>query len=47
MADGDLATALGSYYQGWRSLHEDGAYDDTDAYVSNILDIMAVLEQAQ
>lgn len=43
-ADGDLATALAAYFQGWRSLHEIGIFDETRVYVANVLALVGQFE---
>jgi LysM repeat protein len=43
-ADWDAATALAAYFQGWRSLHEVGIYEETKAYVANVLALVAEFE---
>jgi LysM repeat protein len=34
---GDVELAIGSYYQGWGSIHRLGWFDETRAYVANVL----------
>lgn len=34
---GDIRVALASYYQGWQSVHNVGMFDETKAYVTNVL----------
>ena len=34
---GDVRIAIASYYQGWKSVHEVGLFDETKAYVTNVL----------
>jgi soluble lytic murein transglycosylase-like protein len=36
---GDTRTAIGAYYQGLSSLRSRGPYDDTRAYVANVLSL--------
>ncbi|MCK9519983.1 MAG: LysM peptidoglycan-binding domain-containing protein [Dehalococcoidia bacterium] len=40
LADGDVAYALGAYYQGWHSMETDGPYLETDRYVANVLALL-------
>jgi LysM repeat protein len=40
----DTPTALAAYYQGWRSLHEIGMYDETVDYIANIMALVAQFE---
>jgi LysM repeat protein len=40
----NVETALAAYYQGWRSLHEIGMYDETKLYIANVLALMAEFE---
>jgi LysM repeat protein len=37
MADGDVAGALASYYQGWASAEADGIFEETRQYVDDVL----------
>jgi soluble lytic murein transglycosylase-like protein len=43
-SDGNIETALGAYYQGWRSLHEIGVYEDTVQYIASILALVPQFE---
>jgi len=43
-SDWSVETALGAYYQGWRSLHEIGVYDDTKDYIAIILALVPQFE---
>jgi LysM repeat protein len=40
----DVETALAAYYQGWRSLHEIGMYEETKLYIANVLALIAQFE---
>jgi N-acetylmuramoyl-L-alanine amidase len=37
LTDGDVELTLAGYYQGLRSVAENGRYDDTERYVANVL----------
>jgi LysM repeat protein len=37
LANGNVATAVAAYYQGWDSIQSKGMYDDTRQYVANVL----------
>ena len=43
-SDWNVETALAAYYQGWRSLHEIGMYDETKGYIANVLANVAEFE---
>jgi LysM repeat protein len=44
-SDWNVETSLAAYYQGWRSLHEIGMYDETKVYIQNVLANVAEFEQ--
>jgi N-acetylmuramoyl-L-alanine amidase len=37
LTDGDVEQTLAGYYQGLRSVRENGRYDDTERYIANVL----------
>jgi N-acetylmuramoyl-L-alanine amidase len=37
LTDGDAEQTLAGYYQGLRSVAENGRYDDTERYIANVL----------
>jgi LysM repeat protein len=41
---GSVETALGAYYQGWRSLHEIGVYEETTVYIASVLALVPQFE---
>ena len=43
-SDWNVETSLAAYYQGWRSLHEIGMYDETKGYIANVLANVAEFE---
>jgi LysM repeat protein len=43
-SDWSVETALGAYYQGWRSLHEIGVYEETTVYIASVLALVAQFE---
>lgn len=40
----DVELALAYYYQGWRSIEVNGVFDDTYAYIENVLSLAAEFE---
>jgi LysM repeat protein len=43
-SDWSVETALGAYYQGWRSLHEIGVYEETTVYIASVLSLVSQFE---